>query len=266
MDIGTAKPTQNSRDRFDYRMIDVCEPEEDLSVKAYQTLARKALDQLRDTDARVIVAGGSGLHFRSLVDPMTFAPTDESLRVILNDMDPEDVRAELVAADAACGTLVDLSNPRRVVRALEIYRLTGATPSQRASEPEYRAIRNYEALYGFKAIGIDAADRSRQRVHERLAGMLGDGLLDEVSRVRSRLGTFASQAVGYKEFFAVLDGAETLEGGIEHVERTTNALVKRQRTYFRRDPRIMWMTWQDDEDIRISEAVNRIGEMMQWTS
>jgi len=265
MDIGTAKPTKVVRDRIDYRMIDVCEPQEDLSVSAYQVLARETLDRLLDADTRAIVAGGSGLHFRSLVDPMTFAPTDESLRTTLNAMDPDDVRAELLAADAACGVVVDLSNPRRVIRAFEIFRLTGATPTQRASEPEYRAIRKYEPLYRFKAVGIDAADRSRQRVHGRLAGMLSNGLLDEVSQLRGRLGAFASQAVGYKEFFAVLDGAEKLERGIEHVERATNALVKRQRTYFRRDPRIAWMTWQDD-DIRISEAVKRIGEMMQWTS
>jgi len=266
MDIGTAKPTQASRDRFDYRLIDVCEPEEDLSVQAYQALARQQLDQLLDTDTRVIVAGGSGLHFRSLVDPLTFAPTDESLRSTLNEMSPEDVRAELVAADGAAGDVVDLSNPRRVVRALEIFRLTGSTPTERAGEAEYRAVQSYDSLYGFKAVGVDSAERSRGRVRERLMAMLADGLLEEVARVRPHLGASAAQAVGYKEFFAVLDGSEQFESGILQTERATNALVKRQRTYFRRDPRIMWLRWQDDEEKRIKEAVDGIGEMMQWIS
>lgn len=266
MDIGTAKPSQDSRDRIDYRMIDVCEPERDLSVQAYQTMARSHIDELLETGTRVIIAGGSGLHFRSLVDPLTFAPTDESLRTVLNEMDPEQARAALLAADAACAEVVDLSNPRRVVRALEILRLTGSTPTERAREAEYRAVRDYEPLYGFKAVGIDAADGSRRRVQERLGAMLEDGLLDEIARMRPHLGTSAAQAVGYKEFFAFLDGSENLESAVARVERATNALVKRQRTYFRRDPRITWLTWQDDEGKRINEAVDRIGEMMQWIS
>jgi len=266
MDIGTAKPTLATRNRTDYRMIDVCDIGEEFTVQAYQSLARGHLNELVEAGSRVIVAGGSGLHFRALVDPLTFAPTNDALRTTLNEMDADDARAELVAADAMSGDVVDLSNPRRVVRALEILRLTGVTPTERARGPEYRAVRRYEPLYGFKALGVDAAERSGQRIHERLGAMLDVGLLDEVARVRPHLGASAAQAVGYKEFFSVLDGTETLESGIGRVERASNALVKRQRTYFRRDPRITWLTWQDDESTRISEAVDGIGEMMQWTS
>ncbi|MCL1593951.1 MAG: tRNA (adenosine(37)-N6)-dimethylallyltransferase MiaA [Actinomycetia bacterium] len=266
MDIGTAKPSLEIRSRVDYRMIDVSDPQLDVSVQAFQELARNHLENLLAKERRVIIAGGSGLHFRAIVDPMTFAPTDSTVRARIDAFDDADARSRLVGFDATVHEHVDMANPRRVVRALEIFELTGETPSHRAASSERSAVKSYTPRYGFGAIGIDAGDDARDRVAGRLTSMIDRGLLSEVARLRGRLGAAASQAVGYKELVPVLDGTYDLAEGIERTRSATIALVKRQRTFFRRDPRIVWLAWQDDEHQRIANGVEMIGEMMRWNS
>jgi tRNA dimethylallyltransferase len=229
-------------------------------------LARRHIEELATQHRRVIIAGGSGLHFRAVVDPMTFAPTDPDLRRELAARSPDSLVAELAATDSDARLHVDLANQRRVIRALEIVRLTGRTPSQRASSFEAGQIRRYESLYAFRAIGIDAGEISRQRVETRLNHMVDAGFLDEVARLRATLGTSAANAVGYRELARVVGGEVDLEDAITDTLRATNALVKRQRTFFRRDPRIDWLAWHDDAEGRIELAVNWIEEKMQWTS
>ncbi|NHZ70683.1 MAG: tRNA (adenosine(37)-N6)-dimethylallyltransferase MiaA [Proteobacteria bacterium] len=266
MDIGTAKPSVETRSRIDYAMVDVSDPSNDVSVQAYQEMARGHLERFLASGRRVLIAGGSGLHFRAIVDPLEFPPTDPEVRAALESLDDADARSRLIGLDPAAAEHVDLANPRRVVRALEILELTGASPTQRATSKEGEAVRSYTPRYNFSAVGVDAGERSRERVATRLTGMLNAGLLAEVATLRGHLGIAASQAVGYKEFIPVLEGSYDVDHGIERARNATHALVKRQRTFFRRDPRIVWLAWHDDEDQRVARAVETIGEMMQWTS
>ncbi len=266
MDIGTAKPGSDVRTWVDYRMVDVCDPEDDFTVHDFQRAARRNMEELATQNRRVVIAGGSGLHFRAVVDPMTFAPTDPELRAELEAMPIDELVRELLTADPNAQDVVDMANPRRVVRALEIVRLTGRTPSQRASTSEASLVRSYTALHPFAAIGVDAFGASSQRIERRLSGMLDAGFIDEVKGLHSHLGPAASQAVGYRQFARVIAGEITRDEAIADTLRATHGLVKRQRTFFRKDPRIEWLVWEDDAARRVEEAVVHIGERMQWNS
>jgi len=266
MDIGTAKPDPQVRARIQHHMIDVADPDEDFSVQQFQQRGRAVLEQVESGAGRIVIVGGSGLHLRCLVDPMTFAPTDVDLRASLEAGDEDVLRADLVALDPRAPEYVDMRNPRRVVRALEVIALTGDTPSARAARPEAMALAAYDPLIPFAGFGIDAGDRSAARVEARLDDMLGRGLLDEVASLAGRLGTTARQALGYKELLPVVEGRSTLEKAATEVLRATRSLVKRQRTFFRRDPRISWLPWQDDRERRVADMVEIIGKEAGWTS
>ncbi len=266
MDVGTAKPDAATRRRVDYRMLDVCDPSEELSVQRFQELARGHVREVLGQGGRVVIAGGSGLHFRSIVDPMTFAPTDPELKGRLERSGVAELRSELLAADPGAGDVLDLANPRRVVRAVEVLRLTGTTPTERSSTTEADALRRYEPVIPFVGFGIDPGDAIVGRVVTRLERMLEDGLVAEVERLMGRLGRTASQAVAYRQYAAALRGEMSLDEAFDETVRVTNALVKRQRTFFRRDPRIEWLPWSSDERYRVAAAVDEIGEAAQWTS
>jgi len=266
MDIGTAKPSADVRRRIPHRMIDIVDPSEDLAAPWFQQIGRNAIYAALESHGRVVIVGGSGLHFRSLVDPLSFAPTDPGAKASLGERTDEDLRRDLIATDPSAGDHVDLDNPRRVLRAMEILELTGQSPTERATSPEAEAVRNYEAVVPFAGFGVDAGDRARERIARRFDLMLEGGLLDEVTRLAPIMGRNASQAVGYKELLPVVADGAVLDDAVKASIDATNSLVKRQRTFFGRDPRITWLSWQDDEEHRLDQAVDTIGRRVAWTS
>jgi len=266
MDIGTAKPSKAVRARVVHHMIDVAEPSDGFSVMEFQRQGRRALDDGQHTDARTIIVGGSGLHFRSIVDPLTFAPTDAQIRIELEAMSLDELRETLLGIDSTAPEVLDMHNPRRVIRAIEVWRISGQTPSERAGSVESEAVRAYRPLIEHVSFGFDPVDLSSERIEERFRTMLEEGLLEEVEALAAVIGRTASQAVGYKELLRVVSGDKEIGAASAETIRATRALVRRQRTFFRRDPRIEWIPWQDDEHARIESAVNHIGEVAGWTS
>ena len=241
MDIGTAKPPPDKRGR--YHLIDLADPEEEYSVAQFQAAGRQVLASLEAAGRAAVIVGGSGLHFRALVDPLEFPPTNPVLRRRLEATDPADLVAQLLAVDPDAATAVDLANPRRVLRAVE-----------------------YVSMRDFVAFGVDPGDALRARVTHRCDAMLDEGLLEEVAGLRNRLGPTAAGAVGYKELMAVVEGDEDLAPAREHLIAATMALAKRQRTFFRRDPRINWLVWHDDADARLEAARAVLKETSAWNS
>ena len=266
MDIGTAKPDPETRRRFDYRMVDVADPEEEYGASRFQAEGRAAIDEVSAANRNVVIVGGSGLYFRALVDPLEFPPTDAELRAALEATAGEALVAELTAADPDVSSLVDLANPRRVLRAVEVQRLTGRTPRARANTAAADAVRGYRSLLEFHAIGIDPREALADRIVRRFDRMLERGLLEEVSALAPRLGILARQAVGYKELLPVVDGSRAAEKGRELALAATMALGRRQRTFFRRDPRIRWISWQDDASKTMQSAVRELEEAGAWIS
>ena len=266
MDIGTAKASAEVRRRIPHRMVDIADPADDYTVRQFQRAGRAAIAEVLIGGGRVVIAGGSGLHFRALVDPMTFAPTDPDVRAAFESLGLPELRERLLAADPAASDVVDTANPRRIARALEIHAITGQTPTERANTDEARRMAAYESELAFSAFGVDPDDGLKDRVASRFHAMVEAGLLDEVAGLAPRLGATASQAVGYKELLPVVRGEVPLEEGTRDAVGATRALVKRQRTWFRRDPRIAWLAWQDGSDEDIESAVAAIRERVSWTS
>ena len=256
MNVGTAKPTHVERRGVTHHMIDVADPEDEFSAAEFRRMARAIVSE---SERPLIIAGGSGLHFRALVDPMTFAPTDTQLRERLEERPLEELVAELGAADVDAGRHVDLANRRRVVRAVEIYRLTGETPSGRHASAEAGKLRDYVPELEFKAVGIDPGQEIEGRIARRLADMRMGGLVEEVAGLRNRLGRTARTAVGYAEMLDYLDGAMTLDEAFAATEQSTRRLARRQRTWFQRDPRIRWLPWLGDPTAHAERVMETIG-------
>lgn len=254
MDIGTAKPTTEERQRIRHHMIDVAHPADPFTVADFRRRARAALAGSRADP--ILIVGGSGLHFRSVVDPMTFAPYDPAVRAEVQREKLDDLVSELVSADPSAGSLVDLANPRRVIRAVETLRLSGRTPSQLATSDTRRRYARYEPEIPFRAIALDRHDLEA-RVAARLRGMRSAGLLHEVEELAPHLGPTAALAVGYRQLLPVVRGQTSPETGFADAERATMSLVKRQRTFFRRDPRLTWIDGAAPE--LMSRALEELG-------
>jgi tRNA dimethylallyltransferase len=238
MDIGTAKPSAADRARVAHHLLDLAEPSERFTVSRFQATARETLARV----SRPLLVGGSGLYFRAVADDLEFPGEDE------------DVRAELVSEAAAAGSSllhrrlagfdpaaaakIEPGNARRIVRALEVPALTGRGFSSFA-EAWDRFDRSRVRAAGIRV----ARDVLSHRIVTRVDGMLDGGWLDEVRGLVARgFGGWltATQAIGYAELAAHLEGALTLVEAREVTVKRTKALARRQMSWFRRDPRIRW--------------------------
>jgi tRNA dimethylallyltransferase len=158
---------------------------------------------------------------------------------------------ELLHFDPSARTIVDLANQRRVVRAVEIYRLTGETPSSRAGTAVAEDVRRYVPEIEFTAVGVDPGSALEERVDLRLARMRASGLIDEVRSLARSMGRNARNAVGYKEILEALSGEVSFDEAFGKAASNTKKLARKQRTWFQRDPRIRWIPWIDDPDQRV---------------
>jgi tRNA dimethylallyltransferase len=249
MDIGTAKPNDLERQGVEHHLIDVADPSEEFTVARFRSLGREVLSMTESP--AIVITGGSGLHFRALVDPLSFAPTDPDLRDELEARDAEGLIAELLEVDPAAAGHVDMANTRRVVRALEIFHLTGETPSARAATAEAEDVRRYVPEIAFDAVGIDPGSGLEERVDLRLREMRDGGLVDEVRSLAPRMGRTARGAVGYRELLAALRQETSMDEAFEQAAANTKKLARKQRTWFQRDPRIRWIPWIDEPDQRL---------------
>lgn len=242
MDVGTAKPTVGERARIPHHLIDVADPEERFSVARYQSLALEAVEEIRGRGRRVLLAGGSGLYYRAVVDRLEFPGTDPWTRAELEAearaAGGSRLYARLGALDPPAAAKIEPANVRRTVRALEVAAITGRPFSAYSAAwdayPDGRVV----------AAGIELDGEVLElRVRERVRRMLDLGFVDEVRGLLDRgLGRWltASQAIGYLEIARHLEGALSLDEAVAVTVKRTKALARRQMAWFRRDPRIRW--------------------------
>ena len=247
LDIGTAKPTPEDQARVRHHLIDVADPSEQWSVARFQKEARAAVADIEARGRRALLVGGTGLYVQAVVDDLTFPGEDLDLRAELEawTAEPGGVAAaytELSTADPSAAARIDPHNVRRIVRALEVIRLTGRPFSSFGpGVSAYGATAFPVAMVG---IWLPRAELAR-RIALRFAVMREQGLLDEVRGLAADTGGMsrtARQAIGYKELLAHLEGEEpSLDAALDTAVRRTRAFARRQRMWFRRDPRITWL-------------------------
>ena len=240
MDIGTAKPSVVDREAVRHHMIDVRDPNQSMTVADFQVEARAAIDDVLRRGGRPLLVGGSGLYFRAVVDPLEFPPTDPDVRAAIERRwadDPHAAHAHLSTTDPEAASRIGPDNLRRTVRALEVIELTGrAFSSYRTDWEAYDSIHDLAVTY----LEPPTADL-RAAIDRRARSMVADGLLDEAAALREAhphgLSTTARQAIGYAEAFAVLDGELDLDLLAPTIAQRTWQYARRQRSWFRRDPR-----------------------------
>jgi len=233
MDIGTAKLTLEERAGVPHHLLDVWDVRVTATAAAYQGLARTVVEE---ATVPLVFVGGSGLYVRAALDQLEFPGTDPALRALLEteleEHGPAALHQRLQQLDPAAASRMEPSNGRRVVRALEVVLLTGQMPGE---------MTEYESWVPTTYLGLDRDDL-RERVATRVDRMWEQGLLAEVARLEGlREGVTASRALGYAQALAQLDGTLTEAEAKAQTVTATNRFVKRQRAWFRRDPRIHWL-------------------------
>jgi len=248
MDIGTAKLPVAERRGVPHHQLDVLAVTEPASVAAYQRHARGTVEALLAAERTPVLVGGSGLYVQAVVDELEFPGTDPAIRgrweSELAAVGAPALHRRLAEVDPAAAEHVLPSNGRRIVRALEVIELTGRP--FRATLPGQRTPR-YDAVL----IGVDRDTAELDdRVARRVDLMMSAGLVDETRALLAeglREGRTASRALGYQQVVAALDGSGDFAAAAEETVRATRRFVRRQRSWFRRDPRIHWLDGADPE-------------------
>ena len=245
LDIGTAKPTKEEMQDIPHHMIDICEPDEDFSVSRYVEMATPIVEDILSRGKTAVIAGGTGLYVDNLIKGGEFAPCPatgcrERLEQRLNSEGLEVLMEQLRAIDPVA---LDKSqnNPRRIIRALEVFLETGetiTTHNQRTAALPPK----FDPLW----IGTDYLGRQDlyDRIDLRVRLMVKDGLLDEIREVLNSgipETATAMQAIGYKEFIDAMAGRATIDEAIAKVQQSSRRYAKRQQTWFRRNERIHWL-------------------------
>lgn len=248
LDIGTAKLAPAQRAGVPHHLLDLLDVTETASVAAYQRAARRTVEQLRAAGRPPVLVGGSGLYVQAVVDELDFPGTEPRLRAALEaelaDRGPEVLHRRLAEVDPAAAHLVLPTNGRRIVRALEVITLTGRPFAARlptGGPPRYDAV----------LLGVDRPTAELDdRIARRVARMFASGLVDETRALLTlglREGRTASRALGYQQVVAALDGGSALGPAAAEAVRATRRFVRRQRSWFRRDPRVHWLDAADPD-------------------
>lgn len=257
MDIGTAKLTPEEREGIPHHQLDKLDVTQRASVAQYQRSAVDDVENIRSRGKTPILVGGSMLYVQSLVDDWQFPPTDPTVRAKwqqrLDDIGVLQLHKELAAIDPAAADIIEANDPRRTVRALEVIELTEKPFA--ASQPPINA----PARWGTLIIGLQTSSEwLNPRIELRTHTMFDRGLIDEVDDLTQQgliAQSTAGRAIGYSQVLAMLAGNMKTDDAISSTITGTRRYVRRQRSWFRRDPRTHWIDAAGDT---VSEATSII--------
>ena len=253
MDIGTAKPTPEEQQAAPHHLIDCVDITQSFSVADYQTLADEAIVEIQDRGKQVLLVGGAGLYFRAIVDGLFEGPgADFSLRKRLEQEavqhGVDTLHNRLRACDPESAERIHPNNLPRVIRALEVYELTGTPMSAHQQQWQHG-----DQRYPFIAFGLTMPREILYRhIEQRVDKMLANGLIAEVESLLASgysRNNFALRSFGYKELIAYLDGQCTYVEAIAQLTKNTRRFAKRQLTWFRKDSRIRWIARESTPDV-----------------
>lgn len=264
MDIGTAKPTEAEKAQAVHHMIDVADPTEDFSVARYQEMAEACIEDIHARGHRALLVGGTGLYLRALRQKMSMgeAAADEQLRAELQEIadregGKEALHERLRQVDARTAERLHVNDVRRVIRALEVYQLTGRPFSQQEQIQE-------ESRFAYRVASL-TMDRAilYQRIEQRVDEMMAQGLAQEVAHLLSSgipADAKAMKAIGYKELIPYCQGQCTLEEAVYALKLNTRHYAKRQLTWMRREENVCWVDALSPDAYRQLEAYYLQGE------
>ncbi|MCH0540931.1 tRNA (adenosine(37)-N6)-dimethylallyltransferase MiaA [Streptomyces sp. MUM 203J] len=242
MDIGTAKLTEGERGGIPHHLLDIWDVTETASVAEYQRLARAEIDRLLAEGRTPVLVGGSGLYVRGAIDALEFPGTDPEVRARLEaelaERGSGALHSRLAGLDPEAAHAILPSNGRRIVRALEVIEITG--------RPFTANLPGHDAVYDTVQIGVDVGrPELDERIATRVDRMWEAGLVDEVRALEGhglREGRTASRALGYQQVLAALAGECSEQEARDETVRATKRFARRQDSWFRRDPRVRWLS------------------------
>lgn len=263
LDIATAKPTAEETEGIPHHLISEIDMGVSFSVADYTALAKQKIAEIAERGKLPILVGGTGLYINSLIDNVNFdtAETDGSVRKRLEleaeALGNEAMHERLRNIDSETAAAVPSRNIVRIIRALEVYELTGMTFG------DYKRMNmGKDSPYSVCMIGLNFRDRSRlyDRIDRRVTLMAENGMVEECRRVyeNEKLGTVC-QAIGYKELIPYFEKSSDLESCLDKIRQSSRRYAKRQLTWFRRDERINWIYLDEiynfDEFIEICKKI-----------
>ena len=248
LNIGTAKPSAEEQSEVPHHLIDIAQLSEAFDAAQFVRLAKSASESISSRGRIPIFCGGTGLYFRALMEGLgNSPPSDELLRDELSLLPFESLVAELKIKDPKAAKQIDLKNPRRVLRAVEVIRLTGRPYSeQRIGWDKLK--RPPENLFCINR----EVDVLNQRIHKRVDEMFSLGLIEETQiliKQGLRDNRNACQALGYRQVLDLLDGELSLESVVNKVKIKTRQFAKRQRSWFRNQMQCDLLDWPEDENV-----------------
>lgn len=255
MTIGTAKITPEEMEGVPHHMIDFLPVTSPFSVADYVSMAKTCLQEIHNRGKIPVLAGGTGLYVRSLLQNLDFSEGDhdlslrEELTELANREGVEPLMEELRRIDPESAERIEPNNLPRVIRAIELYRTTGKTMTQHLADS-----RRNPSPYQVCMIGLNYQDRSvlYDRINHRVDEMMAQGLLEEAQALlQGEGGKTALQAIGYKELKPYFDGERSLEESVAFMKQATRRYAKRQLTWFRREEKIHWLYPDAYEDFRL---------------
>jgi tRNA dimethylallyltransferase len=238
MDVGTAKATPAERAEIPHHLLDVAAPQEDFSVARFQELAAAAIAGIEERGRRALVVGGTGLYVQAVVDGLALPGQWPEVRHELEGRPVQELHRRLAEADPLAASRIEPGNARRLVRALEV-----TIGSGRPFSSFGPGLGTYRPSSRFRLAGVWLPRPVLgARIEARYRTQLGEGFLDEARRLAAGgMSRTARQALGYRELLDHLAGRCPLDEAVDAAVRRTRAFARRQRAWFRRDPRITWL-------------------------
>ena len=264
MNVGTAKPTEEEKEGIPHHMLDICTPDEEYNVSRYKEDATKCIEDIISRGKTPIIVGGTGLYIDTLVRGIEFNEIENDIeyRNQLEEMVKENgidfLFEELTKVDPESAKQIDKNNVRRVIRALEIYKVTG----RKKSDLDKESVKG--SKYNFQVYGI-LWDREilYNRINERVDIMLNTGLVEEVKELREKynLSKTALQGIGYKEVIKYLDNEYSYEDMVNAIKQESRRYAKRQMTWFNHMDYVEWLDGNDKEKmietiLKMEEAIS----------
>ncbi len=266
LDIGTAKPSPAERACVPHHLIDICDLTENFDAAQFIRLAQKAVEEIQSRNKTPIFCGGTGLYFKAFISGLGEVPaTNPELRAELEAASFESLLHELKERDATAYEKIDKQNPRRVIRAVEVIRLTGKKFSEQRAEWKTQGVGPIkEKSFCFTRPSSDL----HARINARVDAMFTHGLVEETRNLLTHgleQNKTAMQAIGYRQVVEHLRGERPLAETIELVKSRTRQFAKRQLMWFRRQLDPEWIELKPDESLekcaqKISEAFLKLCE------